>query len=285
MGSDIFKAMIRRKIDTFIGLFVQDSNVLFKTDNRLFHPLEYGMYKEQAFKEILKFTVSGDLSISDGFIITSKNNVSTQCDLLVYRPKIPLIQENLAKFFPIESVSGIVEIKSNMNKKNFISALRKLAANKKLMDDRENTLTGVYNEERQHIFSVIVCNKFEFDYSQIHFEEIYEGIERKYWHNAILSINDGLFVYKLNLNNIQHMISDKTIKLKENHVVDYEYPIYKNSAGCYHPNIEFLKLNVQSPYQHIEYTLSIISNIIHLQVDETLEIISYLDYRANIFDD
>ena len=74
---------------------------IFTRDNKIFHPLEYGMYKEKCAKELLSFTTGKDIGISDGF----------------------------AKFFPIEIIRGIGEVKSTLNKSQFTKTLKKLAKN------------------------------------------------------------------------------------------------------------------------------------------------------------
>lgn len=57
------------------------------------------MYKERCIKELLSFVSSKSVGISDGFLITSKNSVSTQCDIVMYdKDTIPLIDNGIATF-------------------------------------------------------------------------------------------------------------------------------------------------------------------------------------------
>lgn len=43
------------------------------------------------------------MDVSDGFIITSKNSISTQCDIIIYNSNtVPLISDGIARMFPIE---------------------------------------------------------------------------------------------------------------------------------------------------------------------------------------
>lgn len=280
MGSDIFKAILHRKIDVFVNQFNQDSNAIFKKDNSLFHPLEYGVYKEQAFKEILKLILPKNLSLSDGFIITSKNKVSTQCYVIIHKPEIPLIEDSIAKFFPIELVSGIFEIKSNLSKKDFKLALRKMAENKKLVSDKNNY--GLDSSRDNNILSVLICNKFDFEYRKIDFEEVYHGIEREYWHNTVLSINDGLFVYKMRFNDLNQIPAEWDSELNFNNVVTWEYPIFDYSPDSYQPPYDFIDADHIKKYFHIEFTLCIISNVIFSCIYENFEITDYLDHTAVI---
>lgn len=53
MPSNIFRTIVKRKIDTFIGSFIQDANSIFRSDLKLIHPGEYGTFREDALKELL----------------------------------------------------------------------------------------------------------------------------------------------------------------------------------------------------------------------------------------
>ena len=55
MASDILKKIIEQKIDIFAGTFGEDASNIFTRGSKLFHPLEYGMYKERCAKELLSF--------------------------------------------------------------------------------------------------------------------------------------------------------------------------------------------------------------------------------------
>ena len=198
MGSQIFRTMMMRKIDTFANSYGGDSSSLFKRDGRIFHNLEYGMYRERVFKELIGFLLKRDVRVSDGFIITDKDTVSTQCDLIIYDSNvIPLIDDSVANFFPVEIVRGVGEIKSNMSKQEFKDALIKLANNKQLSDHRSGASVDESNKplENRDLISFLVCNKFEFKLEDIDFNEIYGGIPQRFWHNAILSVHDGVFLY------------------------------------------------------------------------------------------
>ena len=208
MPSDIFKTLIEREIDIFAATFSQDSHSLFSdTNNRLIHPGEYGIYRERCLKNILQKTLPKNYNISDGFIITSQNSVSTQCDLLIHDSQVqPIIDNNLAKFFPVEDICGIIEVKSDLSKSDFTSALKKLANTKKLQDQK-CTYTDPHNQNAflnfDYIPSFLVCNKLKFDATTINFEEIYNGIDRKYWHSMILSLDDGISTYHFKISNFQ----------------------------------------------------------------------------------
>lgn len=217
MASDIYLNMFNRKIENFVKVFSNDSNSIFKkSDNSLLHPGEYGKYRERACIELLKFILKKDVDISDGFVITSKNSVSTQCDIIIYNSQtIKIISGGIARMFPIEEVRGIGEIKSNLNKTEFKNALIKLAKNKMLQDERIEVLAKKKFDDKTYntIPTFLICNKLEFDLFKVDFKELYGDIPKKYWHNVILSIEDGFISYLLDFKKG----NEKTIKiLKEN---------------------------------------------------------------------
>jgi len=200
MSSEIYKTILNRKIDNFIRMFSSDSNSIFRDKtNKMIHPGEFGMYREACCRDILNLILNKDVSVSEGFIINSNDEVSTQCDVIIYNSNLsPLVENDVAKIFPIEEVKGIGEIKSNLNKKDFSNALIKLANNKKLQDyrksDRKNKKIEVL--PKNDLISFLICNKFiGFNPDNFDFEDLYCNIPRKYWHNAILSLEDGEFTY------------------------------------------------------------------------------------------
>jgi hypothetical protein len=126
MGNKIFETILNRKIENFVSTFVEDSRSIFFNENlQLFHPGEYGKYRENSIKDLLQ--VLTKYRVSDGFIITSKNNQSTQCDIVIYdNSDFPVLENNFTQFFSIESVIAIGEVKSTLNKRDFSLTLKKL---------------------------------------------------------------------------------------------------------------------------------------------------------------
>lgn len=81
--------------------------------------------------------LDGTMAVSNGFIITSTDKVSTKCDLIIYNSDtMPLIQNGLVNFFPIEEINAIIEIKSTLSKSEFKKTLIKMAKNKRLTTER-----------------------------------------------------------------------------------------------------------------------------------------------------
>ena len=153
------------------------------------------------------------LDIGTGFIITSTGKVSTQCDLIVYdKNNCPLIENgNKQRFFPIECIVAIGEIKSDLDKEKLKEALLKLKNNKLLRNEipqnnsyifkNSNLIGGGFNPKNNindEIITFLICNKLNFNYDNLvnEMNNIYDNCEVYLRHNMILSINDGTLMYK-----------------------------------------------------------------------------------------
>src|SRR5690606_12380818 len=113
MSSEIFQKILNRKIDTFKSVFLEDSEGIFRVDGKLFHAQEFGVYRERVLAEIIKSVIPETVQVKDGFIITSRNKLSTQCGVIIYDTNnTPIINDGVLRFFPIEAVLAIGEVKS-----------------------------------------------------------------------------------------------------------------------------------------------------------------------------
>lgn len=290
MGNKKFITMLERQIDLFVGTFQDDADNLFKGeyDGRLIHPGEYGMYRERCFKALLQNVLSREEKVSDGFIITSFNDtVSTQCDVLVRNANsVPLTDNGIVNFYPVEDVYAIIEVKSNLSKADFKKSLRKLAENKKLSDHRMigTKLKSSRFLNYDYIPSFLICNKLDFRIRDLNFDEIYEGIERRYWHNAILSILDGALSYRLPLNDlpertkqcyanknfdVDHVAFDYQYSLHAYMLNDKEFEVY----NCPH---KFIKVNERDKYQHIMWFLCAVKQAVNETIKYHFDGVVYL---------
>ena len=86
MASEVFLALLREQVDVFRAAFsTTATEVFFDTaTGRLRHTGEYGTFRESIVRDFLKFLVPRSLDMSTGFVITSTDLVSTQCDVVVF---------------------------------------------------------------------------------------------------------------------------------------------------------------------------------------------------------
>ena len=210
MSINVFEKLLIEKIDNFKLAFSSTAEGVFFDDNwKLIHPGEFGRYRENICKEFLRLIIPSRLEIGEGFIINTFNNISHQCDIVIYDSKnTPLLESSERQFFyPIETVAAIGEIKSVLTKSNFKEAINKLSRVKELREQIKNPSIikkdgkGAFDPKHNpydQIFTFIICKKLDFDISNLTTEinQMYEpNVEYRHRHNLILSIEDGLLAY------------------------------------------------------------------------------------------
>lgn len=210
---NIFNMLMEQRINTFKTNFIESSKELFFKDGKLIHPGEYGVARERVCESFIKEFLPAIYNIGSGFIINSRGEVSTQCDLVIYDNEYtPLLRDGFnKKFYTAETCVGIGEVKSILSKSEFIEALKKLAEVSKLrdMDINSGYIRRHYSKEPNYNpaenpydrwVSFLICEKLNFNINNIEneMEEIYKGVEYSYRCNMILSLNDGLLTYYIN---------------------------------------------------------------------------------------
>ena len=268
MTSKILTNILERKISTFVGYFSEDSSKIFKDDKKiLIHPGEYGKYKEEACKDLLRMVLDKSVALSDGFIINSKDEISTQIDIIVYNSNIsPIIGDGISKMFPAEEIRMIGEIKSTLNKTNLKNALLKMANNKKMILNGRTGFPLAQVDENDltydTIYSFLICNKFDFNIDDLEYEEIYGEIDRKFWHNAILSVEDGICIYCLDLKKFPEQIRTKMKKYNFNPEISvgWCYSFYHHKGlGLINTSKNVMKIDEKNKYDHIKIFCATIS--------------------------
>ena len=135
----------------------------------------------------------------------------------IYILNIPLVEDiNKHRFFPIENVVAVGEIKSILSKNVLEEALRRLCKIKEVRNSLSNPYIksgpqiienwdtvdlckAEYNPLTHHqdqIVTFIICEKIDFAFDEFDFSEFYKEKEPSTKINMILSIEDGLFMYK-----------------------------------------------------------------------------------------
>ena len=208
----MLQEILQSKVEHFVFDFTNYSKTMFlDNEGNLIHPGEFGTYREKICIDLLRSVVPMRLDFGTGFIVDSLGNVSHQCDIIIYDAQnTPLIENNdKQRFFPVETVVGVGEIKSELSKSKLIEALRKLSNVKMMRKNIEKSRSMIYeanNRQREYqpdlnprdqLFTFLICDSFIFKDDGLvnEFGEIYEGIDDKLKHNIILSVKDGTFMY------------------------------------------------------------------------------------------
>ncbi len=209
----VYKRLLNQKIENFLSEFFSSKELFEDLDkrNRLRHAGEYGMYRENICNELIKFAIPSKFNTANGFLINSFDEVSTQCDLVIYdHNNTPLIQDSSnIKFFPVETVVAVGEVKSKLTISDLCLASLKLAKIKKMK--RLKSIFPITNPDRKvfephmhfgdTIYSFIICESISSFNANKVFEKLDKtyntnNIEYEYRHNAILSIENGVLCYK-----------------------------------------------------------------------------------------
>ncbi|MQX53470.1 DUF6602 domain-containing protein [Alcanivorax sediminis] len=216
-GTNAIAILLDEKINEFKTAFIENSRLLFVDDEgSLVHPGEFGTYREDVVKKFLTNILPERMGMESGFVVTSNGKISTQCDIVIYDKSVtPLIKnENGQRFFPIESVVAIGEIKSKLSTSELKKALRKLAKTKSLRDylyepsytycKKEEGNASIYQPEKDELDQIItflICEEFSFSPREnlVNIMDCYkEELPHRpfcHRHNMVLSINDGLLTY------------------------------------------------------------------------------------------
>jgi len=132
----MYGSLINERIDVFRRAFVQSAHALFvdPASGRSRHPGEQGTYREAITKDFLRDLIPRRLGIGSGFVVCPNGEVSTQCDIIIYDLEAPVFESiERQRFYPVESVCGIGEVKSDVGSMPALNGvLTKLAAIKKL---------------------------------------------------------------------------------------------------------------------------------------------------------
>jgi len=214
MSNRIYNKLLENKIENLINSFRYTSRDIFfdEINNRITHPGEFGGYREKIITDFLKITIPKIYGIGDGFIISNNDDVSTQCDIVIYdKEYTPTIEfDSLQKFYTVETVVGIGEAKSRLNKTSLKETLIKLSKVKKIKSTvqepyilKKKTLDNIFQptiNTYDNIFSFLICEKLDFNLNNLdwdnYFNEVYDNIDINHRHNVILSIEDGFILYK-----------------------------------------------------------------------------------------
>ncbi|WP_429066348.1 DUF6602 domain-containing protein [Aeromonas bestiarum] len=211
MPSRIFDSLFEEKITGFVSAYRATARHVFYDDikKELRHTGEFGAYREILVREFLGFFTPSRLNIHNGFLITSLDSISTQIDAVIFDAKSTPLIENGEKqrFFPVETVCAIGEVKSTLTKQQLKEALNKLARNKALREqiqspviirrDRDGDFDPA-NYAYDQLPSFLICESFNFKFNELHKEvnALYDSdIEARHKHNLILSLKDGLLAY------------------------------------------------------------------------------------------
>ena len=211
--NNVFDQLVKSKIEVFVKEYSQLSRQAFSNEEgSLVHAGEFGSYREKQCAELLKPFLPARLAVGSGFVITENGKRSTQCDIIIYdKETMPIIENVEQRFFPVEAVVGVIEVKSKLSFSELKDALKKLARVKELRNDI-STNSFIHNNHggtafdpkyhiRDQLATFLICEDIEAnprDLVEIKLRKAYESVDLSLYHNMILSINQGCYMYNDN---------------------------------------------------------------------------------------
>lgn len=125
-----------------IGLELQAK---FRLSAQVNHNGGKGAVREDAFAGFLREYLPKRYSVGSGEVVSSENRVSRQCDIVIYdAEQCPrLLASDSHSIFPIESVYGVVEVKSTLTSEELRKAYDVVRSVKSLASTRSFTLSPV----------------------------------------------------------------------------------------------------------------------------------------------
>lgn len=160
------------------------------------HPRDLGDARETLLRSFLtdsgylpkKYSVS-DLSVR---VASGTGHISNEIDIALYDSKelITLMKrQGVYEVYPIESVYGVIQVKSNLTKKELKSGFKNLASFKKLKDSNTNSK----NNKFAILFAYCSDMKWEDIVKEI--DDFSKDNPKSVYPNAIFILDRGFFIF------------------------------------------------------------------------------------------
>ncbi|WP_404969924.1 DUF6602 domain-containing protein [Vibrio campbellii] len=225
MSENIIGKLLSSQIASFANEFSKEAYDLFydSKSGKLIHPGEFGMHRESCIRSFLSTFLPDIYGVSQGFIIGQDGSVSHQCDLIVYHKNFTPYFHTAEgqRFFPIETVLAVGEVKSRVNGSILDDALEKLVKVKQMREKISDALVASCRSSlgvdktfqpsidvRDQLVTFIMCDNVDCS------DAIVAERMKKAWHgssamhrvNMIASIKTGTYLYK-NIDGLPWMYS------------------------------------------------------------------------------
>ncbi len=177
----------------------------FEISSEIKHQGNKGTYRESALRE---FLLSGRLpkrfGIGTGEIIGPTRNVSKQSDLVIYDQLdgMSLVYDDNVQIYPIESVFGVIEVKSQLSKTELIKSLENIKSVKSLCPTESVTKTTnsfiSMTYPRPKPFGIV----FAYSLSNNSLESLLDNLRewekensKEHWPNLVVVLGEGVLYH------------------------------------------------------------------------------------------
>lgn len=156
------------------------------------HAGENGKNKESLIVNFLQAYLPKRYSIGTGFVFDADKSLSNQNDIIIYDSFWSgiLFPENVSQFFPIESIYGVIEVKSHLNINELKNTIQKASKVKKM------TFKGVSRSDsygiEEPLFSIFAYDSIDLKKLKQNLENLYKDTPLKERIDFIVVLNKGL---------------------------------------------------------------------------------------------
>lgn len=195
--------LIRSKAKSFRSNYEGMVKEIFAENEtgRLIHPGEYGIYRERLLENLIKTFLPRHIAVGTGFVIGRNGDTSTQVDTVLFdADETPNVEDAaFRRFYPIETIAAIGEVKSSLKRTEITTVLNKLREVKNLTLEKPETPIPVRPSWRsaeiaiaQHIYMEQIraekeeglCERSISDRMDDFLREYYDPIEN-HWQNKV----------------------------------------------------------------------------------------------------
>lgn len=120
---EVFKSVVKDLMRTF-----EDTEQVFSK------PTDRGEKREEAIRSFLRSKLPRRYGVSKGYVVSSKGVQSRQCDVIIYDAGSSPIFYSAPnhEVFPVESVYGVIEVKSKLGKPELADAIENIKSFKQV---------------------------------------------------------------------------------------------------------------------------------------------------------
>lgn len=171
-----------------------------------------GSYREDSLKNFLTNGKLPDIfGIASGEIISQYSQVSKQMDAIIYDKSKSIIFESSesTKIFPIESVLGVIEVKSQLSKTKLIEGLENIKSLKTLHAPQlitksygDRVRIGYYNNPPFGVIFAYSLSNNSLESLRKNLQEWCESNPPDVWPNFICILDEGTINFKNGLNDV-----------------------------------------------------------------------------------
>ncbi len=106
-----------------------------------------GTKREKILRNFLRDSLPEQYSLGDGEIFDSEGNVSNQIDIIIHSTHMPVFKySQYALFYPIESIFGVCEVKTKLDKTTLEEAIKNIQSAKKMKLSKPSIFQGQFHE-------------------------------------------------------------------------------------------------------------------------------------------